>query len=120
MQSIASRGIAKINHIKPRLSGLRQRQVLCFNQAHAHGINQRIAFIGLIERNFACHCRHTHAIAVISDAMDDSTSQPSGARRLGRTKPQRIEHGNGPRAHGEDIAQDAAYARGRPGIRFNS
>ncbi len=39
----------------------------------------------------------------------------ASARRSRRdaSEAQRIEHGDGPRAHGEDVAQDAAHAGGR-------
>ena len=52
--------------------------------------------------------RHAERIAVAADPGDDAGDQAPGFRMLGRAEAQEIERRDRPRAHGEDVAQDAA------------
>ena len=79
-------------------------------EADRHGIDQDVAVVAAVEAHFAADRRHTEGIAVAADASDHARDQTA---RLGMTwvaERQRIEAGDRPRAHGEDIAQDAANA----------
>ena len=57
------------------------------------------------------------------DAFDHAFQNPAVAiAALGivqRAEPDGVQHGDGPRAHGEDVAQDAADAGGRALERFD-
>ena len=60
---------------------------------------------------------HAEAVAVMRDAADHAAQNAAVARAgrgiVERAEAQRIQHRDGPRAHGEDVAQDAADAGGR-------
>src|ERR1700735_1204479 len=56
---------------------------------------------------------HTEGIAVATDAGDDAADQRPRLRMLRIAERQRVEAGDRPRPHGEDIAQNAADAGGR-------
>src|SRR5262249_8939407 len=57
--------------------------------------------------------RHPEGVAVAGDAGDHALDEMARLRVLGATEAQRVETRDRPRAHGEHIAQDAAYARRR-------
>ena len=87
-----------------------------FHDAHRHGIYQRIAPVGILEIDLPGHSGNAQTIAVVADTLDNSGKQVFDAvgilaRKLAKT--QGIERGNGPRAHGENVAHDAAHARCR-------
>ncbi len=63
-----------------------------------------------MEIAFAADRRHADAIAVAADAGDDAGDEMARLRVIGAAEAQRVEIGDRPRAHGEDIAQDAADA----------
>ena len=49
------------------------------------------------------------AVAVIANAADHTVEQPLGLGVVEVTKAQRIQLGNGTRAHGKDVAVDAPH-----------
>ena len=49
----------------------------------------------------------------MADALHGPVEQVARARRVELAEAQRVEHGDRPRAHREDVAQDAAHAGGR-------
>ena len=53
------------------------------------------------------------------DAGNHAFENSAVARDVERTKAQRIHHRDGPRAHGKNVAQNAAYAGGRALKRLN-
>src|SRR5439155_194227 len=48
------------------------------------------------------------AVAVPADARDHALDEAPRSPLLGATEAERVEHGDGAGAHGEDVAQDAA------------
>jgi hypothetical protein len=62
-----------------------------------------------VEVYFAADGRNADAIAVAADAGDDSGDEVLHLRMVGRPKRAR-SCWRRPRAHGEDVAQDAAHA----------
>ena len=78
------------------------------------------------KRDLAADGRDAEAVAVAADAGDDAVEQvpvarcDSGCRvRLQRAEAQRIEQGDRPRAHREDVAHDAADAGRRALVRLD-
>src|SRR4030042_1567027 len=57
--------------------------------------------------------RDPDRIAVAGDAGDDAFHDRPVLRIVGRPEAQGVHDGDGPGAHGEDVAEDAADARGR-------
>ena len=76
--------------------------------AHGHGVDQDVAVVGRIEGARAAHRRHPDAVAVAADAGDHAADQMAGPGVAGRAEAERVEARHRPRAHGEDVAQDAA------------
>jgi len=89
-------------------------QPLVANQANTHGIDDRIFGVPLIEVHLAANRWTAEAVAVAPDAGDDSVKQVAAASRIERTETERIEDGDRPRSHREDVAKDSANPGGRP------
>ena len=66
-----------------------------------------------MEIGFPAHGRHADAVAIAADPRDDALHQMLHLGVIGSAKAQRVQVGDRPRAHREDIAQDAADAGGR-------
>ena len=85
--------------------------------AEREDVHQRIAVVAFFEDALAADRRDAEAVAVMRDAGDhafqDAGIPRSGFRVLEGTEAQRIQHRDRPRAHGENVAQDAADAGGR-------
>ena len=103
-------------------AGAREEQLVLRRDAEGQHVDQRIAGVAGLEGDFAADRGHAEAIAVKSDAAHDAVEQAAIARddfgrvamrRRDGAEAQRIEHGDGPRAHGEDVAQNSADAGGR-------
>ena len=77
-------------------------------QTGGKGVHKAVAVIGRVEANFAADARHAKAVAIAADAFDHAIDQLAGLVVVGFAEGQRVHRGDGPRAHGEDIAQDAA------------
>ena len=99
--------------------GLAEHETLGGQQTETQHIHQRIAHIGGVEHGLATHVGHTHRVAVTGHATHDALGDPTAARVIERTETQRIHQRDRSGAHGEDVAQDAANARGRPLIGLN-
>ena len=65
---------------------------------------------GLGEADLAGDGRDAQAVAVAADAADDAAEEIAIARLRERPEAQRVEGGDWPRAHREDVAHDAADA----------
>ena len=76
--------------------------------ADRHRVDEDVAVIAPMEADRAADRRHAERIAVAADPRDDSGHQAPGLRMIGRAEAQEIERGDGPCAHGEDVAQNAA------------
>jgi hypothetical protein len=80
--------------------------------AHRHGVDERVAVVSRVEVHLAAHRGDADAVAVAADAADHAVEYALGAGVVGRTEAERVEVGDGAGAHGEHVAQDAAYAGG--------
>ena len=88
-------------------------------QTGGKGIDQAIAVIGAVEPHLAAHGRHAKGIAIPAHAFDHALDQMRGLGMRRHAEAERIHRRNGPRAHGEDIAQDAAHAGGSALMRLD-
>src|SRR6202042_388507 len=91
----------------------RVKNLVRIGQAHRHGIDQAIAVIAAMKAHLAADRRYAERIAVAADAGNDAADQRTRLRMLWVTERQRVEAGDRPRPHGEDVAQNAADARAR-------
>src|SRR5690606_24462426 len=87
--------------------------------AETEHVDENVAVVAGVEIGLPAHRRHADAIAVETDAADDAVNELTRLRMIGLAKAQRVHDGNGPRAHGEDVAQDAADAGRRALERFD-
>ena len=114
---------ADINHRVARAARLGVENLVLAHQAQRKGIHQRIAAIAGLELGFAAQVRHAKAVAVAGDAahhafddgvilVDDFRLPSAGVGN--RPKAQRIHDRQRPRAHGENVAQNATHAGAAP------
>ena len=96
-----------------RALGGGQENLVGARQADAHGVDQDVAVVAAVEIDFTAHRGHAHAVAITADAGDHARHQMPGLGMRRLAEAQRIHHGDGARAHGEDIAHDATHARRR-------
>ena len=119
MNAIAAGLGPHINHGIANARRLGGENAISPRNANRHGIHQRIAIVARMEIHLAAHGRHAHAIPVTANAAHHTINDALHARRIRRAETQRIQIGNRPRAHGEDIAQNAAHPRRRTIIGFD-
>ena len=121
-EAVASRGRADVeNGVAHALGRAAARVLFMPEHAETEGIHQRIAFVGLVEINFARNGRDAEAVAIMRDAADDAGEQATyipGWKSVAET--QGIDRADWPRTHGKNIAHDAADAGGRSLKRLNS
>ena len=82
-------------------------------EADAHGVDEGVFTVGIVEEDLAAHVGDAEAVAVAADTGDDALEQAAVLGLVGRAEAQRVQQRDGPRAHGEDVADDAADARRR-------
>ena len=82
-------------------------------EADAHGVDEGVFAVGVVEEDLAAHVGDAEAVAVTADTGDDALEQAAVLGLVGRAEAQRVQQRDGPRAHGEDVADDAADAGGR-------
>ena len=87
-------------------------QPLARRQPDAHRVHEAVLLVGRLEVDLAADGRHADRVAVVADALDGPVEQVARARRVELAEAERVEHGDRPRAHREDVAQDAADAGG--------
>ena len=87
--------------------------------AEAEHVDEWIACVGGLERDFAAHRRNADAVAVARDAGDDALHETRRAGSVEGAESQGIEERNRPRPHREDIADDPADAGCGPLIRLD-
>ncbi len=97
----------------------RADQVGLLQQAHAHGVDERVPGVALGKADLAAERGHADAVAVVAHAADDAGEEVAVPRMIERAEPEAVEHRDRPRAHREHVAQDPADARGRALIRLD-
>ncbi len=110
MDAVAPGLGADIDHRIADARGRRIENLVGARDADRHRVDQNVAVIARMEIALAADRRHADAIAIAADAGDDARDEMPGLGMIGRAEAQRVEIGDRPRAHGEDVAQDAADA----------
>ena len=93
--------------------GGRVENLVGLRDADGHRVDEDVAVVGGVEIDLAADGRDADAIAVAADARDHAGDEVPRLGVIGPAEAQRIQVGDRPRAHGEDVAQDAADARRR-------
>ena len=97
----------------PHLAGCGRGDAVGPDQAHAHGVDQWILRIRLVEADLASYVGHADAIAVPRDAAHHAMKQVPVLRVVQGAEAKGVEQGDGTGAHGQDVPNDAAHAGGR-------
>ena len=87
--------------------------------AEAEHVDQRIARVRRLEHDFAADRRDADAVAVAGDAGDHAFEEAARAGRVEGAEAQRVQQRDRPRAHREDVADDAADAGRRALVRLD-
>ncbi len=77
---------------------------------HAQGVDQRVPQIRRIEDDFPADRRQAQAVAVAADARDHPGQHPRRVGCVGIAEPERVQDGDRPGAHGQDVADNPADA----------
>ena len=117
--TVPAGGAAHVNDGIADALGTGFDDVLGLHQPEGHGIHQGVTGVGGVKGHLTPHGGHPDAIAVMGDAGHHSLNQAHIGRILQGTETQRVQQGDGPGPHREDVAQDSPHTRGRPLKRFN-
>ena len=110
---------ADVDHGIARAGGLGIENLVASDQSEGKRIDQRIARVAALELHLAADIRHAKAVAVGGDAAHHAFHHGvvlvqrllvDSGLGCDRPKAQRVHDGDRTRAHGEDVAQDAANA----------
>ena len=80
-----------------------EQHALGREEADAHRVDQRVRGVRLVERALAADGRDADAVPVVADSGDRAAEVP-----VGRAEAQPVEQRDRPRAHRDDVAEDAA------------
>ena len=117
--AIGPGGRPEQDHRVARPAGRRDLEVAVSHDSHAERVDQRIARVARVEVEFPADVGQAQAVPVEGDAADHAGEHPAGVGGVGRAETQRVHHPDRPRAHGEDVADDAADAGGRALVRLH-
>ena len=112
-KAVSSGGGAHIINRVALAFGYALHQLVAVHDAEAEHVHQRIAFVGFVKIDFAAHGGNAHAISVMGNAGHHAAHKPPDHRAFKTAETERVHEKHGPGAHGENVAQDAAHARGR-------
>ena len=88
-------------------------------QADAQGVDERVAEIGAIEGQLTADIGQAQAIPITADAGDNPRQHPAGVGLVERPETERIHHADGPRPHGQNVADDSADTGGGTLVRLD-
>ncbi len=113
VDSVAAGLGADVDHRVADAFGLAVKNLVLAKDAQRERVHQRIAVVALFEDALAADGGNAEAVAIVRDARNNAFENSAIARDIERAEAYRVHHRDGPRAHGENIAQDAAHAGGR-------
>src|SRR6185503_9174853 len=73
-------------------------------------VDERVAGVTFVEADLTADCRDADAVAVARNSRDDAGKSTAHERIIERSEAQRVEECDWPRAHRENIANNAAHA----------
>jgi hypothetical protein len=82
-------------------------------QSCREGVHEAVAVVGGVEADLAAHGGDAEGVAVAADSLHDALHEVGGLGMRRIAEGERVHRRDGPRAHREDVAEDAAHARGR-------
>ena len=116
MDAVPAGAGADVNYGIAHAGGLGVEHFVLTADAEREGVDERIAIVTTLENTLAADGGDAETIAVVGDAADYAAENAAIARTGGgivqTAEAERIEHGDGTRAHGEDVAQDSPDAGG--------
>ncbi len=101
---------AEIDDRKPDTFRLRSEDRVLLCDAEGKRVDQAIAVVAAMEIHLAADSGDSKGIAVAADAGDDAGHEMARARMFRIAEAERVQRRDRPRAHGEDVAKDAADA----------
>ena len=104
---------AQIDDRHVHAGGRRVKDLVGLGEADRHRVDEDVAVIAGVETHLPADGRHAEGIAVAADAGDHARHEVPRLGMFRRAKAQRVEAGDRPRTHREDVAQNAADAGGR-------
>ena len=110
---------ADVDHRIADAARLAEKQSVLARDAQGEGVDQRVAAVAGVKHRLAAQVGDPEAVAVVGDAGDDTVADGPVLRAGQRAEAQRIHDGHRARAHGEDVAQDAAHPGRRALKRLN-
>jgi hypothetical protein len=119
MDAIAPGLRSDVEHGVPHARGDPLDDLVGLRDAEAEHVHQRVAGVAFVEGDLAADGGDADAVAVAADAGHDAGHVAAHQRIVERAEAQRVEQRDGPGAHGEDVADDAAHAGGRALIRLD-
>ena len=119
MDAIAPRLRAEIDDRVPDPRRFCVKNLVGAGEADGHGIDEDIAVVARVELGRAPDRRHAERIAVAPDAGHDAGDEMLRLRVRRVAEAQQVETSDRSRAHGEDVAQDAAHPRRRALVGFD-
>src|SRR5437016_359594 len=111
MNAVAARLRANLDNGVTDARRLSVEDLIFAEDPEREHVHQRIAVVAIFKDALAAHGRNAEAVAVMRDARHHAFHNPTIARHVQRAETQGIHDGDRPRTHGEDVAQNAAYAR---------
>ena len=111
--AVAAGGVAQQHRQVALAGGLGQHQPLGGQNAQAEHVDQRVLGVCLVEHHLAANGGDADRVAVAGHARHHALGDPAAAGVVERAEPQRVHQRNRAGAHSEDVAHDAADARGR-------
>ena len=106
--SVAARCRAEEDDGVPGRAGAGAGDAVGGDKADAHRVHQAVVPVGGVEDRVAADGGDADAVAVVADSLDRALEMPVG---LAETEP--VQQGDRAGAHGDDVADDPADARGR-------
>ncbi len=93
--------------------------MLALEDAQRHDVDERVLGVAVGELDLPAEGGDTDGVAVARNAAHDTAQQVAVAGVVERAESDRVPHRDGPGAHGEDVAQDAAHAGGGALVRLD-
>ena len=119
VNSVAPRFCPDVNYGIADAFGFSKKNLLLPGDTEREGVHQRILRIARLEADFPADSGDAKTISVVGNAANHAIKDAAVLRGFlfariltsgDFTKTQRVEHGDGPRTHAENVAQDATHA----------
>ncbi len=119
MDAVAAGPGAHVDDRVAHAAGLAVENLVAAGDAEAQHVDQGVETVGIVEVDFAAHGGDADAVAVAGDPGHHAVEQEAVLGVQERSEPERVEAGDGPGAHGEDVPDDAAHAGGGALVRLD-